>query len=67
MTPVRVYHAHVYFDPADRAQAVQLRSELNRHFPVRVGRVHDRPVGPHPKAMFQVVFALHNAPQAAQR
>jgi aromatic ring-cleaving dioxygenase len=57
VTTVRVYHAHVYFDATDRERAVRLRSELDRRFPVRVGHVHDRPVGPHAKAMFQVIFA----------
>ena len=57
MIPVRAYHAHVYFDAVDRSRAVRLRDELDRRFPVGVGRVHDRPVGPHAKAMFQVLFA----------
>ena len=57
MTPVRAYHAHVYFDVADQMRAIQLRDELGRRFPVHLGRVHDRPVGPHAKAMFQALFA----------
>ena len=42
------YHAHVYFDAetVDRARALcQRASEL---FGVVMGRVHERPVGPHP-------------------
>lgn len=57
MTPVRAYHAHVYFDAAQRGRAVRLRQELGRRFAVRIGGMHDRPVGPHPQAMFQAVFA----------
>ncbi|MEO1204394.1 MAG: DOPA 4,5-dioxygenase family protein [Pseudomonadota bacterium] len=55
--PVRCYHAHVYFDAGDRQQAVRLREELDRRFPVQLGRIHDRPVGPHPKPMFQALIA----------
>ena len=56
MSTVRVFHAHVYFDPQQREQAVHLRSEVQRRYRVPVGRVHDRPVGPHPKGMFQVLI-----------
>ena len=57
MNPVRGYHAHVYLDAATRQQAVQLGHELDRRFPVSIGRIHDRPIGPHPKPMFQVLVA----------
>jgi len=56
MTIAASFHAHVYFDPGQREQAVRLRSELDRRLPVLVGRLHDRPIGPHPKAMFQALF-----------
>lgn len=52
------WHAHIYYDPArDKEQASRLRDWLGTHFPVRVGRMHDVPVGPHPTAMFQILFA----------
>ena len=51
-----VFHAHIYFDPETRNAAVALREEIGRRFGLRLGRVHDKPVGPHTKAMFQVVF-----------
>jgi DOPA 4,5-dioxygenase len=51
------YHAHVYYEPETRAQAERLRGEMERLFPqCRYGRWHERPVGPHPSAMFQVAF-----------
>ena len=56
MSPIREYHAHVYFDAGDRAKAVHLREEVGRLFAVTLGRVHDRPVGPHVKGMFQVLI-----------
>ena len=56
MNPIREYHAHVYFDPDERQRAVHLREEVGRRFAVTLGRVHDRPVGPHAKSMFQVLI-----------
>jgi aromatic ring-cleaving dioxygenase len=54
------WHAHVYYDPeapATRAAAERVRAGLAAAFPEAVlGRWHDRPVGPHPQAMYQVAF-----------
>lgn len=54
---IRAFHAHVYFDEETRALADHLRREVGRIFAVKLGRVHARPVGPHPKGMFQIAFA----------
>jgi DOPA 4,5-dioxygenase len=51
------WHAHVYYDPAaSRSVAGKLRAAIARRFRARLGRWHDRPVGPHPQAMYQVAF-----------
>ncbi len=50
------YHAHINFDPETRETAVALREEIGRQFDVLLGRVWDKPVGPHLKPMFQVAF-----------
>ena len=51
------WHAHIYYDPATKPRAAALRDRLGALFPVRLGRMHDVPVGPHPQAMFQIAFA----------
>jgi|SRR5580658_3152926 aromatic ring-cleaving dioxygenase len=56
------YHAHVYYEPATRGVAERVRQALGERFPVRLGRWHDVPVGPHPGAMYQVAFAVDAFP-----
>ena len=52
------YHAHVYYrDTDERAKAAVLREAIEAGFEVRMGRWRDKPVGPHPIAMYQVAFA----------
>ncbi len=50
------FHAHVYFDPDSREAAARVREGLGDRFDVQLGRWHDKPVGPHPKSMYQVAF-----------
>jgi DOPA 4,5-dioxygenase len=51
------FHAHIYFDTANRDAAARVREELGTRFEVRLGRWHDKPIGPHSKAMYQVAFS----------
>ena len=55
------FHAHIYFDTEiyfdldSRAAAARVREGLTQ-FEVKLGRWHDKPIGPHPQAMYQVAF-----------
>jgi aromatic ring-cleaving dioxygenase len=57
MSAITGYHAHVYFDPPGREAAQRLCEAAGKAFGVTVGRMHDKPVGPHPRGSCQLAFA----------
>lgn len=50
------YHAHVYFDASTLEQARALCEAAAARFPLKMGRVHEKPVGPHPDWSCQLAF-----------
>ncbi len=56
MATISGFHAHVYFDESTIDQARQLCERARDEFAVEMGRVHERPVGPHPKWSCQLAF-----------
>lgn len=57
---IKSYHAHVYFDEQTKQSAISLREILKKlpssyvYFNIKVGKIHDKPIGPHPKSMYQI-------------
>lgn len=47
-TRIRGYHAHVYFDAGSLAQARALCAAAAERFALKMGRMHEKKVGPHP-------------------
>lgn len=61
---IKDWHAHVYFTAETRGVAERLREGIGERFPEAVlGRWHDRPVGPHTRAMYQVLFPVGLYPE----
>lgn len=52
----KAYHAHVYFDQSSLEFATQLCHQAGEQFGLKVGRVHQRPIGPHTQWSCQIVF-----------
>ncbi|THD36980.1 MAG: aromatic ring-opening dioxygenase [Sphingomonas sp.] len=56
------WHAHIYYEPSDRDTAEALRGRFaemmtDDELPILfVGRMTDRPVGPHPIPQFEIHF-----------
>ncbi|MDP5218018.1 DOPA 4,5-dioxygenase family protein [Ruegeria sp. 2205SS24-7] len=57
MSQITSFHAHVYFDEATQDVAQQVCEEAAKLFPVEMGRMHAKPVGPHPRWSCQLAFA----------
>lgn len=55
---IRGYHAHVYFDDNTVDQARALCERARDTFGVVMGRVHERPVGPHPMYSCQLAASV---------
>ena len=56
-SPHKAYHAHIYFDQQTLALATQLCEQIAATFTLPIGRIHQRPVGPHPEWSCQISFA----------
>ena len=53
---IRGFHAHVYYDEASLDQAQALCELARDTFPLTMGRMHQKPVGPHPMWSCQLAF-----------
>lgn len=56
MSGIQGYHAHVYFDAQTIEQARALCEAAATTFGVKMGRVHQKRVGPHPDWSCQLAF-----------
>ncbi|HEX4894210.1 MAG TPA: DOPA 4,5-dioxygenase family protein [Hyphomicrobiaceae bacterium] len=56
MAQISAYHAHVYFDAMTVEKARRICTECSQKFGLTMGRVHEKPVGPHPDWSCQLAF-----------
>lgn len=52
----QAYHAHVYFEQETLKFATELCMLAGKTFNLKIGRVHQKPVGPHTKWSCQILF-----------
>jgi aromatic ring-cleaving dioxygenase len=64
------YHAHIYHEPGQRAVSDALREQLSALQAagriadlLMVGKLRERPVGPHPLPQFEIHFLKRALPQ----
>jgi aromatic ring-cleaving dioxygenase len=62
MSEIENFHAHVYYDPAEHALADKLCAAAGERFGIKVGRMHDNPVGPHPRGSCQLTIPPDRSP-----
>ncbi len=54
------YHAHIYWSsPEERQQAMNIREHLHDNG-CALGRIWDKPIGPHPLPMYQAMYDSSN-------
>jgi DOPA 4,5-dioxygenase len=51
------YHAHVYFDNDTLENAVNLCKQVGELYAIKIGNIHNKPIGPHPKWSCQIIFS----------
>ncbi|MEM8812417.1 MAG: DOPA 4,5-dioxygenase family protein [Pseudomonadota bacterium] len=61
MDVISGFHAHVYFDERTIDKARALCETVRDRFDVEMGRVHEKPVGPHPDWSCQLAFPPEKA------
>lgn len=52
----KAYHAHVYFDESSKSHASGVCQAAGEKFGLKVGRFHEKLVGPHPCWSCQITF-----------
>jgi aromatic ring-cleaving dioxygenase len=65
-SPIRDFHAHIYFDARELEQAQAIASAAREKFGFPVGHFHERPVGPHPRGSVQLTVPTEQFGDFAQ-
>jgi DOPA 4,5-dioxygenase len=52
------YHIHLYFNDQTIDIAKNICAEITKHFPVQIGRFHEKNVGPHPRWSVQILIEV---------
>lgn len=55
---IKYYHFHLYYELENISIATELREKIDQTFDVEVGRLWEKPVGPHPVCSCQVSVSV---------
>ena len=55
MSSIHSYHAHIYFEPDQLAKAEDLVERVRSNFDFEIGRIWNKPIGPHPIGSCQII------------
>ena len=58
MQRIKLYHAHLYYNKPNLDEARELRKVIGEKFEVELGRLHEKPVGPHPIWSCQITIPV---------
>ena len=53
-SPIKGFHAHLYYDPGEVEIARNFARAASEKFKLAIGRFHLEPVGPHPRGSCQL-------------
>ena len=56
----KAYHAHVYFNEQSKIVAKTLCRDAGEKFGLKVGRFHEKLIGPHPRWSCQITFSTRD-------
>ncbi|OIQ20003.1 MAG: hypothetical protein BM556_05815 [Bacteriovorax sp. MedPE-SWde] len=55
---IKYYHFHLYYDPQNINVATKVSEKLSSIFDLEIGRLWNKPVGPHPVGSCQVTVPV---------
>lgn len=55
-TTINGYHAHLYYSLDELNKAKEIAQKAEQLFNVKIGRFHEKPIGPHPIPSCQLAF-----------
>ena len=56
-SPIKGFHAHLYYDAEDVDFAKQFAEAAKQRFKLAIGRFHLGPIGPHPRGSCQLTMS----------
>lgn len=66
MKKINCYHAHIYYGESTFEKASLLANRAKEELGLKIGHLHEKPVGPHPVWSCQILFFEENFKETMQ-